>query len=187
MSKKHDVLERLEAAPVIAAIKDKHFEKALQSPSEILFLFGAGIMTVRDRVERAHAADKFLFVHVDLAEGISKDKSGIAFLAHCGVDGIISTKTSVIRAAKECGLLTIQRFFAYDSQGVESIDDILAGSSPDIIEILPGVIGKIIERFANGVIPLIAGGLVETKQEVTTALSQGAIAVSTGKEDLWYL
>lgn len=184
---KRELLERLESAPVIAAIKDKLFDKALQSPAEVLFLFGAGIMTVRDRVERAHAAGKFIFVHLDLAEGIGKDKSGIMFLAHCGVDGIISTKTSAIRAAKEYGLITIQRFFAYDSQGVDSIDDILSGSSPDIIEILPGVIGKIIERFSGGAIPLIAGGLIETKQEVTTALSQGAFAVSTGKEDLWYL
>ncbi len=185
--KKQELLDRIEATPIIAAIKDRDFEKALHSPCEVLFLFGAGILTVRDRVEQAHSKGKFVFVHLDLAEGISKDKSGVQFLAHCGVDGILSTKPSAIRAAKECGLVTVQRFFAYDSQGVNSIEDMLAGSSPDVIEIMPGVIGKIIERFAGGSIPLIAGGLIETKQEVTTALKLGAFAVSTGKEDLWYL
>ena len=34
---------------------------------------------------------------------------------------------------------------------------------------------------------VIAGGLIETKQEVTNALGQGAAAVSTGKNELWYL
>ena len=104
-----------------------------------------------------------------------------------GADGIISTKTFLIKAASDCGLITVQRFFAYDSQGVESISDVLAGSSADIIEIMPGVIGKIIERFSGVNIPLIAGGLIETKQEVTTALKLGAFAVSTGKEELWYI
>ena len=184
---KQDLLDRIESTPIIAATKDRDFNKALRSPCEVLFLFGAGILTVRERVEQAHTNGKFLFVHLDLTEGISKDKSGIQFLAHCGVDGILSTKPSAIRAAKECGLIAVQRFFAYDSQGVNSIEDMLSNSNPDIIEIMPGVIGKIIERFAKGSTPLIAGGLIETKHEVTTALKLGAFAVSTGKEDLWYL
>ena len=37
-----------------------------------------------------------------------------------------------------------------------------------------------------GKIPVIAGGLIETKAEVTEALCQGALAVSTGKQELWY-
>ena len=52
---------------------------------------------------------------------------------------------------------------------------------------MPGVIGKAIRRFSDCGIPIIAGGLVETKQEVTEAISCGAAAVSTGREDLWYL
>ena len=126
-----------------------------------------------------------VIVHIDLTEGISRDKYGVEFLADLGVDGIISTKASLIRCAKEHGLITVQRFFAYDSQGVESIDEMLSQSSPDIIEVMPGVIGKIITRFANAKAPLIAGGLIETKAEVTSALSLGAFAVSTGKEELW--
>lgn len=181
------MLNCLEASPVIAAVRDKFFEKALNSPVDVIFLFGGGILTIEDRINAAHRAGKYIFVHIDLTEGISRDRHGIEFLSHCGVDGIISTKSSLIRVAKECGLITVQRFFAYDSQGVESINDILASSTPDIVEILPGVIGKIIERFSGGNIPLIAGGLIETKQEVTNALNLGAFAVSTGKEELWYI
>ncbi len=181
------VISCLEASPVIAAVRDKYFEKALNSPVDVIFLLGGKISTIEDRIKAVHNAGKYIFVHIDLAEGIGKDKYGIEFLSNCGTDGIISTKSFLIKAAADCGMLTVQRFFAYDSQGVESINDILAGSTPDIVEIMPGVIGKIIERFSKGHIPLIAGGLIETKHEVTSALNLGAFAVSTGKEELWYI
>ena len=52
---------------------------------------------------------------------------------------------------------------------------------------MPGVIGKAIARFSGGNIPVIAGGLIQTKKEVTDALGCGAAAVSTGQSELWYL
>ena len=179
--------ERLECFPVIAAIRDDKWRKALSSPCDVLFYLQADLMTVKERIRQAHEADKILFVHLDLADGIGKDRSGIDYLAKCGVDGIISTKAHIIRLAKEAGLLTVQRFFALDSKGMESIEEILRTSTPHLIEIMPGVIGKAIRRFSDCGIPIIAGGLVETKNEVTDAISCGAAAVSTGKEDLWYL
>ena len=36
-------------------------------------------------------------------------------------------------------------------------------------------------------VPVIAGGLIQTKQEVMEALRCGATAVSTGCKELWYL
>lgn len=181
-----ELMKCLEAAPVIAAVRDRLFEKALQAPVDVIFLLGGDIATIQQRIEGAKKAGKYIFIHIDLAEGVGKDKSGIKFLAACGADGIISTRSNLIKYAKEQGLFTIQRFFAYDSHGVDSISDVLAATKPDIMEIMPGTIGKIIKRFSGGNIPLIAGGLVETRQEVTAALSLGALAVSTGKEDLWY-
>ncbi len=179
--------ECLEVCPIIASVHDEFFENVLNSPSEVIFLLGGNIITVGERIKAAHSAGKSIFIHIDLTDGIGKDRSGVEYLAHLGADGILSTKAILIRIAKECGLLTVQRFFAYDTQGIESISEILYNSSPDIIEIMPGVIGKIIERFSDSSVPLIAGGLIETKQEVTTALSLGALAVSTGVEELWYL
>lgn len=183
---KDELLKKLEASPVIAAVRDHLFDKALQSPVDVIFLLGCEIMSIKQRIDATHQAGKSIFVHIDLSEGIGKDKSGIRFLAQCGVDGIISTKSNLIRQARELGLLTVQRFFAYDSHGVEGILDVLSSTRPDIFEIMPGIMGKIINRFSGCGIPLIAGGLIETKQELTTALKQGAFAVSTGAEALWY-
>lgn len=184
---KHKIYTCLEVSPIIAAAKDKNFDKALQSNVSVIFLLGAKILSIKEQIEAAHKAGKYLFVHIDLAEGIGKDRFGIEFLARSGVDGILSTKTSLIKAAKDFGLITVQRFFIYDSQGVDNIAEILPSTGPDFVEMMPGVVGKVIKRFSRCGTPVIAGGLIETKQEVTGALSNGAFAVSTGKEELWHL
>ena len=182
-----ELIDCLEQNPVIAAVGEDKWEAALTSPAQVLFHLAAELTTVKERIEQAHKAGKLLLIHIDLAEGIGKDRVGIRYLADCGVDGIISTKAQLIRYAKEQGLLTVQRFFALDSKGMESIEEMLRITNPHLMEIMPGVIGKAIRRFSQGRVPVIAGGLVQTKQEVTEALGCGATAVSTGQQALWYL
>ena len=182
-----ELIPCLECNPVIAAVTDEKWQQALQSPAQVIFYLSASLLSVRERVQQAHEAEKFVMVHMDLAEGIGRDRAGIRYLSRCGVDGIISTKAQLIRLAKEQGLITVQRFFALDSKGMESIDEMLRSANPHLMEIMPGVIGKAIRRFCKSGIPVIAGGLIETKQEVTDALGAGATAVSTGQQTLWYL
>lgn len=179
--------DSLENFPLIATVHGEELEAALNSPAEILCHMKADLLTIDKDIKRVHAAGKHILVHIDLAEGIASDKTGIQYLRNLGVDGIISTRGKLIRQAKDMGLITVQRFFALDSQGIESIEEMLSVSSPDFIEIIPGVIGKVISRFASRGIPVIAGGLIESKAEITEALSCGASAVSTGKKELWYL
>ena len=181
------LLNCLECNPVIAAIGQDGFPAALRSPVQIIFHLGIDLMSVSDAIRQAHEAGKYIFIHLDLAEGIGKDRAGVRFLAQCGADGMISTKAQLIRYAKEQGLITVQRFFALDSKGMDSIEEMAKNTNPHLMEIMPGVIGKAISRFSSGSIPVIAGGLIQTKNEVTDALSCGAAAVSTGKSDLWYL
>lgn len=181
------LLSLLEQDPVIAAISNDKWEEALQFPGKVIFYLSADLLTLDERVKQAHAAGKFLMVHMDLAEGIGKDKTGVSYLTKCGVDGIITTKSNLIRYAKEQGLVAIQRCFALDSRGLESIAEALRNTSPHLMEIMPGVIPKVITRFAKSSIPVIAGGLLQTKTEVMEALRAGATAVSTGSKELWYL
>ena len=179
--------DRLDGCPIIAAIRDDRWEAALSSPAEVLFYLECNLMTVEQRIRQAHDAGKSIFIHVDLSEGIGKDRTGLTYLANCGADGIISTKAQLIRTAKDLGLLTVQRFFALDSQGMGSVLEMLKNTNPHFMEIMPGVIPKVIERLAKGKIPVIAGGLIETKAEITTALGSGATAISTGRPELWKL
>ena len=180
-----DMLQCIECNPVIAAIRDDKWDTALSSPSDVLFYLSADLMSVETKIRQAHEAGKAIFIHMDLAEGIGKDKAGIRYLAQLGADGIISTRAQLIRLAKEQNMLTVQRFFALDSQGLDSIDEMLERSAPHMMEIMPGVISKVIRRFSKGHIPVIAGGLLTEKAEVTQALNSGAIGVSTGCAALW--
>lgn len=181
----HDHLER---SPIIASVSNEEtFRRALDAPPEVLFYQNISLPIIQSRIEETHAAGKRLFVHIDLAEGLGKDHTAVQYLAACGADGLISTRGQLIRYARESGLLTVQRFFLLDTQSLSGVNHMVANTMPDYIEVIPGVIGKAIERFAGGRIPVIAGGLIETKAEVTEALRCGATAVSTSREDLWYL
>ena len=177
----------LEQDPVIAAIGDDKWEEALAYPGKVIFYLSADLLTLEQKTRQAHEAGKFLVVHMDLATGIGKDRTGIAYLTKCGADGIISTKSNLIRYAKEQNLIAIQRCFALDSRGLESVAEALRNTAPHLVEIMPGVIPKAIAKFAGSNIPVIAGGLLETKAEVMDAFNAGATAVSTGSKTLWYL
>ena len=182
-----ELIECLEDNPVIAAISDDKWHDALESPVQVLFYLSANLLTVKERLRQAHEAGKLVMVHMDLAEGIGKDSAGIQYLAACGADGIISTRANMIRLAKNHGLVAIQRVFALDSKGMDSIDEMIKNANPHLIEIMPGVVEKAILRFSGGKTPVIAGGLIETKSEVTGVLRCGAIAASTGKKELWHV
>ncbi len=64
----------------------------------------------------------------------------------------------------------------------------MAQSQPDIVEILPGcmpkVLGWITERISQ---PIIAGGLVCDEEDAQLALAAGALAVSTTNAGVWPL
>ena len=179
--------ERLESFPIIAAIRNNRWKQALESPAEILFYLEADILTVRDKVRQAHGANKAVFVHLDLAECIGRDRIGLQYLRNCGVDGIISTRSAILRTARELGFVTVQRIFALDSQGMNTVQEMLHAASPDFMEIMPGVIPKVIRKLSGGPIPVIAGGLIDSKSEITAALRSGATAISTGCAELWEL
>ena len=173
--------------PIIAAVRDEDgLLAACESECEVIFLLSSDILSLPRAIEQAHAHDKKLFLHVDLAEGVGKDASGIRYLAHLGVDGIISTRNSTVKHARENGLLCVQRFFMVDSHSVDTALDSIRAARPDMIEIMPGIATKTIKRLFKEVsVPIIAGGLLEEKEELFAALSAGASAISTGKPELW--
>ncbi|NLY32097.1 MAG: glycerol-3-phosphate responsive antiterminator, partial [Firmicutes bacterium] len=52
----------------------------------------------------------------------------------------------------------------------------------------PGIIPRVVKRVSQETqIPLIAGGLIESKEDILATLQAGAVGISTTKEELWYL
>ena len=174
---------------VIAAIRsDKEFENACKSAPSVIFDLSPDINTIESRLGAAHAAGKKYFVHMDLAGGIGKDESGIIFLRNLGIDGIISTRINIIRTAREHGIFTVQRFFIVDSHSITTTLESLKASKADMIEIMPGIMPRVIESLNERIdVPIIAGGLIESANDVEDATNSGASAVSTSRTELWEL
>ncbi len=186
MSQASDIFEQSGKHIICATRSDEEFLYALTTSPVIIFDLNPDIMNVNTKTKKAHEAGKRLFIHIDLAKGIGKDESGIRYLCRLGVDGIISTKTNIIKASREHGLCTVQRFFMVDSRSLVSAAEAFKSSRPDMIEVMPGTVSKVIRSLTEMTdIPIIAGGLIESTDEVSCALQNGASAVSTGSRELW--
>lgn len=185
----HRFYELIEDNPVIAAVKDEAGLKICCSCEAIrvVFVLYGDICNIREIVHRIKQAGKVAMVHVDLIDGLSTKEIAVDFIrAHTEADGIISTKPSLIRKAREAGLYTTLRIFVLDSMSYENIPKQIANARPDTLEILPGLMPKIIKRIVKNVrIPLIAGGLIADREDVISALSSGAVSVSSTNPDVW--
>jgi len=175
-----------EQNPIIAAIRSREdFEIALSSPVNNIFLLSCNIMTVSDYIERAKEKGKRLFVHLDMVDGLGKDSFGVEFIAGKAPYGIISTRGNTIKTAKSFGLVTVERFFMIDGQSVETAVETVRNNKPSYVEIMPGVIPKLVKRFSDSGIHVIAGGLISAENEAYDALKAGALAISTSHRDFW--
>lgn len=185
----HETLcRRLLDSPVIAAVKDDAgLDAALQSECGAVFLLYGSAAGVCTQVDKVRAAGKLAIVHIDLIDGLSGREAAVdALEALCHPDGLISTKPAVIRRARHLGLVTVQRAFLLDSMSVENLPAQLGVGKPDFIEVLPGIIPRIIARItASTETPVIAGGLIQYKDEVMAAMGAGAAAVSTSSPAVW--
>ena len=132
-------------------------------------------------------AGKAAFVHLDLIEGLAAREVTVDYIAgQTDADGVISTKPQLLRRAAEMGLVTVQRFFLLDSMAIENVSRHLDRDSAHFIEVLPGLMPKIIRRVAEAAgKPVIAGGLIEEKEDVVAALGAGAVAVSASNPAVW--
>ena len=178
-----------EENPIIAAVRSyEDFKLALASSVSTVFLLACDLLSIDKYTEEAHAAGKKLFVHIDFLDGISKDAAGVAYLATKNIDGIISTRSGIVKYASEKGIPTVQRFFMVDSRSVDTAIETMRASHPSMIEIMPAIAYKTITKLKkNTSVPIIAGGLIESKDEIFAAISAGASGISTGAAELWNL
>ena len=182
-----DFSEFLREATLVPAIKSiEELDLVLTSSRKIVFVLFGDIISIPDIVYKLKAAGKMVLVHLDLIDGLDSRNVAVDFLAgNTQTDGILSTKANLIKYAKSQGLLTVQRFFVLDSMALLNIEKQLPLDYTDAIEILPGLMPKVIRRL-SGLIdkPIIAGGLISDKEDVRAALNAGAVAVSTTKINL---
>ncbi|MDD6021982.1 MAG: glycerol-3-phosphate responsive antiterminator [Oscillospiraceae bacterium] len=181
-------LKKMRNNPVIATVKslDK-LDAALESECEVVFLLCGDIFNLRTIVEKAKERNKIIFIHVDLIDGFSRDATALKYIHEViKPDGIISTKNSQLKCAKQLGLLTVQRLFIIDSLSIDTTVKASASISPDAVEIMPGIMPRITKKLCTQLdIPVIVGGLISEREDVILAIESGAKGVSTSDSDLW--
>lgn len=185
-----NLIESIRENPVIAAIRrEEDIEEAIRSEVSTIFILNADIFNIQGMVDRIRSAGKNAFIHVDFLEGLGRDNKSIDYITQVvGPDGIISTKSSHIKYAKDKGLFTIQRFFLIDSLSYETSVKTAHAIQPDMIEMMPAVMPGVIRNLCRSLsLPVIAGGLIDSKDDIIEILKAGAVAASTGKKELWNL
>ncbi|RIX50948.1 glycerol-3-phosphate responsive antiterminator [Paenibacillus nanensis] len=170
-----------------AARKVKDLEKLMKLSYEYIVILDTHISQIRSIVELAKSNGKKPLLHADLIEGLKNDEYAAEYL--CQVvqpTGIMSTRAGVIAKAKQNGVLAIQRLFLLDTNALEKSYVMFERTKPDFIEVLPGVIPHIITEVTERTgIPIFAGGLIRTVNDVEQAIRAGASAVTTSNTELW--
>lgn len=175
--------------PVIPAVRSLgDLEYAAECDAKLVFLVTGSVLDLTDIATRCLELGQSLFCHLDLIQGIGKDRPGIKWLARdFGIAGILTTRSSLVKYAKDEGLMAIQRLFLFDSGSLKTGLAACSECKPDAVEILPGIVlPAVVHRLPISRIPrFIGGGLIETPSEVDALLAAGAIGVSASKKAIW--
>ena len=165
-------LQFFETEPIIAAVKtEEQLERALTSGCNIIFFLFGNICNIPKLVESVKERGKYAFVHLDLINGLAAKEIAADYIrSFTRADGVLSTKPPILRHAKEIGLITVLRVFVLDSLALDNIEKLRAACNPDLIELVPGLMPKIIRQVHSlHRTPLIAGGLIRDKEDTVSA------------------
>ena len=191
---KETILEQFEDYPVIAAVKDEDgLKKCLESGAEIqiVFVLYGDLCNIGDIVDSLKEGGKTVIIHLDLISGLGNREIVVDYIKNTTkADGIISTKSTLIKRAKELDFFAVMRFFMLDSMVYENVRKQIENVKPDMIEIIPGAMPKVISRlceFIEGKVPVIAGGMIMDKEDTMKALDAGATAISTTRQNVWFM
>ncbi len=174
--------------PIIGAIRnDTQLKRILKSNLNIVFLLYGTVLSIPGIVKKLTDSGKIVFIHLDMIDGLKNDEAGICYVKEkTSTYGIITTRPNSVKYAKEQSLYTILRLFIIDSKSLATGIKNAEEYKPDAIEVMPGASSKIINTVLKSIkLPIIAGGLIDTKEEVITSIRSGAIAISTGSENIW--
>lgn len=184
----HDYVETIRDNPVIAAVQSQPaLIAALGLRMPTVFLLNTDIFSAKASVDLGLSAGCNMFLHMDLIDGLAASAKALDYVQHrISPSGIISTKSALIKYAREQGVFCIQRFFMVDSASYDNAVKTAHKNKPNMVELMPGIIPEVLRRFTAEVdTPVIAGGLVSDRRQIIDALSAGVVGVSTGSQALW--
>ncbi|MGU0172267.1 glycerol-3-phosphate responsive antiterminator [Escherichia coli] len=174
---------------MIAAVKDNaSLQLAIDSECQFISVLYGNICTISNIVKKIKNAGKYAFIHVDLLEGASNKEVVIQFLKLVTeADGIISTKASMLKAARAEGFLYSSPVFIVDSISFTTLISKLRNRirivlNPARLYAQSAGLGD-----RENPQPLIAGGLVCDEEDARNAINAGVVALSTTNTGVWTL
>lgn len=181
------LVDMVESQMIASVTNEMDLDHALNSNANIVFLLTGNLMTISSYVEQLRSAGKHVFIHLDFVDGLSNSRNAIEYVSsQWKPTGIITTKSHMVKMANELGLKTIQRIFLLDHTAIAKGIEMVKSCKPDAVEIMPGIMPKIIDQLSREIdFPIIAGGLIDNISEVHEALKAGALAVSSGNSEMW--
>lgn len=182
-----NINEILRDNPLIAAAQHENLQLAVDSKVLFIILMNGKLNELMGSEFEMCNKKKNILLHTDLVKGLSNDKEAINFIKkYINPAGIVSTKSSMLKAAKKKGLITVQRIFLIDSDSLKNAIASIRENDPDIVEIMPALAHSIVEDIKKEIDkPIILGGLVKNKEQIIQGLKSGADGISFSKSDLW--
>jgi glycerol uptake operon antiterminator len=147
------------------------------------------VNTLPQLVGYIHRSGKKVMVHQDSIKGLARDKMGIQYMANCGVDCVITMKSLCVKYIKDAGMIAAFGFFVIDSDACRTGLGSIKEHQPDVVILMPGTIPLQIIRDikSEAGMPVILGGLMTTREQITGAIGIGVASVATSNQDLWNL
>jgi glycerol uptake operon antiterminator len=183
------LLAAFERVPVAAIIRrGEDLPRALASEVPAVFFLRAPAFHLGPLVWAVQARGKMAFVHIDLIAGLGKDRAGVAFLAReIGVNGIISSHSGLIAAARADKVIAVQRLLLHDELGLASALTAIERARPDVVEVLPAAVYPLIadNLRARVDLPTIVGGFITDASQRDAAFAAGARAITSSTAALW--
>jgi glycerol uptake operon antiterminator len=180
-------IDRVAAEPRCAAITaEENLGAAIASRAPVVFVLRGNGLALGPVVRRIHDAGKLVAVHVDLVAGLRADRSSVGWLAHTGVDAVISSHGQLMPAIRHDGMTAILRLLLVRRSQLDAGVAAIGRAAPHIVEILPGVIlPSVVSLLPPFDVPILAGGFIRTEADVGAVLSAGALGVTTSSSALW--
>ena len=163
------------------------FERMLDSPYKYGVFLEMHVSRLKAVFSLARKHNKKMILHADLIQGLKNDEYAVEYLCQeYKPAGLISTRVGAITKAKQNGVVAIQRLFLLDTHALAKSYALINKVKPDYIEVLPGVIPHMIKEVNETTgIPVFAGGLIRSIDNVENAINAGAVAVTTSNRKLW--
>ena len=166
--------------PAIRSMKD--LEKMTQTDYKECVLLDTHIGHIKSIMDLLNKHHIETYMHIDLIKGMSHDEFACEYIIqNYHPKGIVSTKTKVINKAKALNTTTV-----LDSHALRRSIELIKRVEPDYVEVLPGVATKAIQIINEETnTSVIAGGLINTVEEVDIAVKNGAKYITTSDRHLW--